>query len=279
MARLSGRGWQRLRLLMVFVAATAFVFLLPARLTAPARTVFNEAIGPIQTATFQGAGDALAATGTLTDMFLERNRERALATEVARLNNEVTVLADTVARQKRELESVRKLTVVETSFRTVSAAVSAYDASAMRRSISVRAGTRDGVGPGMAVTAHGALVGVVTEAGPRQCRVRLITDAASALPCRSAVRESDVFILQGTGEPTCAVDWVDRNKFLEVGDVLVASARQQGADSLLRLPDGLPIATVRTIERDSLRPLFLAVQAEPRVKLDRLETVEVLVPE
>ena len=278
---------------MVFVAATAFVFLLPARLTAPARTLFNEALGPIQTGVFQGTGNALAATGTLTDMFLQRDRERALAAEVTRLSNEVAGLSDTVTRQKRELDSVGKLTVVETRFRAVSAPVSAYDASAMRRSVSVRAGTRDGVGPGMAVTAHGALVGVVAEAGPRQCRVRLITDAGSALPCRRQERVTDVggdppgpsekpqtvFILQGTGDPMCAVDWVDRNKFLDVGDVLVTSARLRDPDSMLHLPNGLPVATVRQIDPDGLRPLFLAVKAEPRVNLDRLETVEVLVPE
>lgn len=278
MARLSGRTWQRLRLLAVLVAAAAFVFLMPARFTAPARTLFNEALGPIQTGVFQGTGDALAATGTLTDMFLQKDRERALAAEVTRLSNEVAGLSDRAARQERELASVSKLHVVDEPFRAVRAPVSGYDASAMRRSISVRAGTRDGVGRGMAATAHGALVGVVAEAGPRQSRVRLVTDAGSALPCRCGTRQ-DVFILQGTGGAACAVDWVDRNGFLEVGDVLVTCSQQPDAGGLLRIPDGVPVATVRRIEPDRLRPLFMAVEAEPRVNLDRLEAVEILVPE
>jgi len=278
MAQPSGRVWQRLRTLVICLGAAAFVFLMPARLTAPARTLFNEAVGPVETAAFQATGDALAATGTLTDMFLQRDRERALAAEVARLGNEVLVLADAVARARRELDAVGTLTVVDLPFHAVSARISAYDTSPMRQTVSVRAGARDGVGPGMAAVAQGALVGVVTEAGPRQCRVRLITDPGSALPCRAATGQ-DVFVLQGTGAPLCNVDWVDRHGFLGVGDVLVTSARRHDPDSLLVLPDGVPVATVQTLAPDRLRPLFLEVAAEPRARLERLETVQILVPD
>ena len=262
----------------MLVAVAAFVLLMPARFTAPMRVLFNEATGPIQTAAFQGAGDALATANTVSEMFRGEDRKRALATEVLRLRNEVAALSDKAARQARELRSVSKLELTRLPHRAVLAPLSSYDTSAVRRSILVRAGSRDGVGPGMAAVAYGALVGVVTEAGPRQSRVRLITDADSALPCRPAARQ-EVHVLEGTGATTCRVDWVDRKGFLEAGEVLVTSARRPDPESRLLVPDGIPVATVVSVEPDALRPLFMAVEAEPRVNLDRLEAVEILVPE
>ncbi len=268
--------WRRLRLLIVLTVLAAFLLLLPARFTAPMRVLFSEAAGPVETALYQGTGRALAATGTLTEMFLGEERERALAREVVRLRNENAALRDERRRLAGALAGARDLSVLGLRVEAVRAPVSSYDASATRRSIGVRAGTRHGVRPQMAVAAHGALVGVVTEAGPFQSRVRLITDPASALPCRAG-RSRRLCILQGTGGAECMVDWLDRDSFVEVGDVLV-TASLEAAPGTAALPDGVPAATVTAVERDPMRPLFLSVRAAPRVDLERLEAVEILIP-
>ena len=278
MRKLSTRTWDRLKLLAGLLAVAGFVFLLPSRITAPARVLFNEAVGPLEEAAFQAGGQAVAAGGTLTEMFLKKDRERALAREVVRLRNENTRLADSLRRQDLRLRSVAKLEAREFPVRAVAAPVSSYDLSGMRRSIAVRAGTRDGVRPGMAVTADGGLVGVVSEAGPSQSRVRLITDPGSAVPCRVS-RTRELCILQGTGGETCAVDWLEHKSFVEAGDVLVTASLDVPVRGELRLPDGVPAATARSVSADGMRPLFLAIEAVPRVGLDRLEGVEVLIPE
>jgi len=278
MRRIAARAWNRLKLLLALVALSAFLFFMPARFTAPARVLFNEAVGPLETAAFQGAGDVLAAGGTLSDMFRGQDRRRALEREVLRLRNRNAALADELRRQRARLESLEKLDLNVLPGRIVRASVSAYDTSGMRRSISVRAGTTDGVGPGMAVSADGALIGVVREAGPWQSTVRLITDPESAVPCRLS-RTREVCILQGTGGQDCVVDWISREAFAEPGDVVVTASLESVADGTLRLPDGLPAATITSVERDRLRPLFYAVRAAPRVNLNRLEEVEILIPE
>ncbi len=277
LSRRSARS--RLMLLVALVALSAFMFLMPARFTAPARVLFNEAAGPAQTATFQGAGQALVATGTLSDMFHAQDRQRALEREVVRLRNRAAALADQIRRQQARIQSLQKLDLNTLSHRIVRASVSAYDTSGMRRSIAVRAGTTDGVGAGMAVAADGALVGVVRQAGPYQSTVRLITDPESAVPCRLS-RSREVCILQGTGAATCEVDWVNREKaFVEVGDLLTTASLATDWGGGLQLPDGLPAAAVISVRRDSMNPLFYAVEAVPGVNLTRLEEVEVLVPE
>ncbi len=278
MPRLNARARSRLMLLVALVAASAFLFLMPARFTAPARVLFNEAAGPAETVAYQGAGQALAATGTLSDMFHSQDRRRALEQEVVRLRNQSAALADEVRRQQASIRSLQNLDLNALAHRAVRASVSAYDTSGMRRSITVRAGTTDGVGAGMAVAADGALVGVVRQAGPWQSTVRLITDPESAVPCRVS-RNREVCILQGTGGPACTVDWVNREAFVDVGDLLTTASLTTPRLAGLQLPDGLPAATVAGVSKDSMNPIFLTVQAVPRVDLTRLEEVEVLVPE
>ncbi|MHC4591288.1 MAG: rod shape-determining protein MreC [Planctomycetota bacterium] len=278
MLRLSPKTRGRLRLVVVLVAVAAFLFLMPRSFTAPARVLFNEAVGPVQKGALQGTGHTLALTGTLTEMFFGEDREQALAKEATRLSNKNVALSDELRRQKQDLASLQKLAAKEMSFRAIRAPVASYDASAMHRSITVRAGRSDGVALGMAAAAEGALVGIVAEAGPRHCRVRLITDPDSAVPCRLS-RTRDLCVLQGTGGETCAVDWVSRDGFVEPQDVLVTASLTARPGSELRLPDGLPAATVTDVQRDKMRPLWLAVKAEPRVNLNRLEGVEILIPE
>jgi rod shape-determining protein MreC len=267
-----------LRLLAVLAGVAAFVFLMPRRFTAPARVLFNEAVGPIQTGVFQGTGHTLAFTGTLAEMFLGEDRERALAREVARLRNHNIAFADRLRRQEQDLRSMKKLAAKAMVFKAVRARVASYDASAMHRSITARAGSRDGVAPGMAAAADGSLVGVVVEVGPRQSRIRLITDPDSAVPCRLS-KTRDLCILQGTGGEDCSVDWIRRDGFVEPGDVLVSASLRVGPDSMLLIPDGLPAARAVAVRRDEMRPLFLAVQAEQMVNLNRLEGVEILIQE
>jgi rod shape-determining protein MreC len=265
-------------LAVALVVFSAFLFLMPARFTAPARVLFSEAVGPAETAAFQGAGQALAATGTLADMFHSQDRQRALEEQLVQLRNANAALSDEVRRQQARIQSLQKLDLNSLSHRAVRASVSAYDTSGMRRSITVRAGTTDGIGPGMAVAADGALVGIVRQAGPFESTVRLVTDPQSAVPCRLS-RNREVCILQGTGAETCTVDWINREAFVEVGDLLTTASLTTPQGGGLKLPDGLPAAAVARVRQDSMNPLFYAVDAVPGVNLTRLEEVEVLVPE
>ena len=134
MRRMNARARSRLTLVVALVALSAFLFLMPARFTAPARVLFNEAAGPAETAAYQGAGQTLAATGTLSDMFRARDRQRALEREVVRLRNQSAALADELRRQQARIQSLQKLDLNALSHRAVRASVSAYDTSGMRRS-------------------------------------------------------------------------------------------------------------------------------------------------
>jgi len=278
MRRASASAWKRVKLVLVLLGLAGVLLVLPSRFTAPARVLFNEAAGPVETGVFQQGGRALAASGTLADMFLQKDRERALSGEVEQLRNANAALTDEARRLQDMLRSVEKVSLKGTAFRAVRAPVSSYDASAMRRSITVRAGSNDGVARGLAVTADGALVGIVSEAGASECRVRLITDPASAVACRVS-RTRALCILQGTGGKECRAEWLDRDSFVEQGDVLVTTALRVNERSELRTPEGLPAATVLKVRTGEMHPLFLSVEAIPRANLNRLEGVEIFIPQ
>ena len=278
MGRLTATTWKRLKLLLCLLAVSAFILLMPAGFTAPTRVVFTEAVGPIETAVYQGAGDVLATGGTLSEMFLRRDRQTALASEVARLRNDNARLAEALRRQNERLESIRKLEVTERPFRTVRAPITSYETTAARRSVVLAAGSSRGVEVGMAAAAQGALIGIVHEVGPSFCRVRLITDPGSVVPCRLAGGRG-VCLLTGTGEDTCRVEWVSRGSMVDVGEVVLTAALDVKPAPGLKLPDGLPAATVTEVGRDRMEPLFDRIRAAPRVDLTRLEEAEVLIPE
>ncbi len=277
MARLKAKTRQRLRTIAYVLVVSVLILLMPARLTAPARILFTQAVGSVEDLAFQTAGDTLAATGTLRDAILSQERDRRLRRDLVRLLNERGARKERIRALELRLRSIGALRVEEFPCRPVSARVTAYDSSPMHRSITIGVGTRHGVRQGLIVCSAGAVIGQVIEAGPWFSRVRLITDSASSLPCRVS-RTRNRCILQGAAGPSCSVEWVDRDADVRAGDVLVTAPVDHVLSQPPLVPAGLPVATVKGVKRSPMNPLFLDVTAAPRVNLARLEMVEVIVP-
>lgn len=275
------RGSSQIRrnlLVFGYVTGIALIMLLlPARFTAPARVVFTEAVAPAQGVVFRAAGDALATTGTLRDAFLARERERLQARRIEQLQSREERLRELILDRQRRLQSYERLDVQDFSFRALSSRVSAYDSTSMRRSIVIGAGSSDGVREGHAVTARGALIGTVREAGPWHSRVQLLTDGESRIPCR-VQRTRDLCVLEGTGSALCSVEWVGRTSKVRAGDVLVSAPVEAALSEPPVLPAGVPAATIVQVRPGRTRPLFQEVTARPRVDTSRLEAVEVIIP-
>ena len=275
--KLSRKLRRRLVFLAYVLGIAVVIFLLPARLTSPARVVFTQLIGPAQEVTFNVGANALAATSTFRDALLGHERDRLLEQEVDKLRNDRDRLLDMYLKQEIRLNSVRGLSISESPFRALSAVVTAYDSGATRQSITIAAGSTDGVREGLVVCSAGAVVGEVREVGPWRSRVTLITDPASSLPCR-VTRTRGLCILKGTGGADCLVEWVERDASVELGDVLVTAPLDELVSQRPLIPAGLPAATVTQVKRNPTEPFFLRVTAAPRVNVQRLEVVEVIIP-
>lgn len=267
----------RIRLIVLLLILPLVLCLLPARVTSPLRVVFLEAIGPLQGAAFEGAGDVAATGGTLSEMFLAEERKRALGTAVSKLRNDLVSARQEVKALKERLKSVQNLEAKGLSYEKLSARVTAYDSVSMQRSVTVAAGRTDGLREGQAVCALGALVGRVQEVGPWHSRVRLITDPGSRIACRLSSTRA-ICVALGTGGRSLEIDWLDRHSEVKPGDTLVTASLTQIGEGPAMMPPNLPVANVTEVQRSAQDPLLLSVHASPRVPTERLEWVEIMIP-
>lgn len=129
----------------------------------------------------------------------------------------------------------------------------------------------DAIGAGQAVLDASGLIGQITQVGPLESRVLLITDATHALSVqvnRNGVRS----ILAGTGHPDrLSLLYLPDTADVVEGDLLVSTGLGR------RFPAGYPVATVTSVVRDPGQP-FLIVEARPTAQLDRASHVLLVQP-
>jgi rod shape-determining protein MreC len=276
--RIELRRWLRWRWLR-FVAAFGAVFVLlsvPSRFTAPYRVLFSSSVRPVRRAAYSGSGDALGLLGTVGYGFGLADRNRALELRVRSLENRVLALQERLKSAAVAGESEALLGELP-GIRPVRGHVIGYDAAGPRRAIQVDAGSASGVRAGQAAVFAGALVGTVRELSGRESRVVLLTDPASRVPCRLArTRVPCIAAGNGSGEPDLL--WVKRGADVAVGDVVVTTRLSvEELEAPSRVPGGIPVGLVTSRGTSRANPLLMEIRMRPLVRLDRLETVELLV--
>lgn len=132
-------------------------------------------------------------------------------------------------------------------------------------SLTVGAGARQGLKPGMVAVTRDGLVGPLVAVAPETSRVRLLVDrqsvAAAAVPSRKATG-----VLYGMGDGTCELRFLDPDARIREGDLVASS----GLDGLY--PPGLRIGRVSRVDR--LRDeVHQVATVEPSVDFDALREV------
>jgi rod shape-determining protein MreC len=144
--------------------------------------------------------------------------------------------------------------------------VIAASAGTASRTIEIDRGERDGIKRNMAVITPDGAVGKVIEVYRDSAQVLLLTDkegGAGAMLLNSRTQGP----VGGTGEPMMTMKYVATEENVTVGEKIVTS----GMDRIF--PRDIPIGTV--IEVKPGNP-FKQIRVQPAAKLDRLETVIVL---
>ena len=173
---------------------------------------------------------------------------------------------------QRENDRLRELVDLRprTPGTTVAAAVVGRGTSSRFRTLRIDRGTDDGVDTGMAVVAPAGAVGRVLRASGSYADVLLLTDglsAAGAVFQQSRLRG----VVLGDGSGELQVGFVRRSDSISVvaGDTVVTS----GEDDVF--PAGVALGVVQRAEAPETG-LFLDIDLEPAVELDRLEEVLVV---
>jgi rod shape-determining protein MreC len=197
-------------------------------------------------------------------------RTTARENEALRIENDALKLTitqlQTRAAEADRLASLLNFKQQHEKLPMVGGRVIAASAGTASRTIEIDRGERDGVRRNMAVITPDGAVGKVIEVYRDTAQVLLLTDkdgGAGAMLVDTRTQGP----VGGTGDPTMLMKYVATEENVTVGEKIVTS----GMDKIF--PRDIPIGTV--VEVKPGNP-FKQIRVQPAAKLDRLETVIVL---
>ena len=166
-------------------------------------------------------------------------------------------------------------------FNEVHASVVTNPQSPIDQTVTIAAGTSDGVHDGNVVVSpsSGGLVGTVDRAFGGVSRVTLLTDDRSAVTATDLTNRTAVGIIQrgGGGSDVLVLDRVSKTKYVGVGDTIVTAGTLGKGALPSMFPSGIPIGSV-TSQSSNDANAFKSIQVEPLVDFSSLQSVVVLVP-
>jgi rod shape-determining protein MreC len=166
--------------------------------------------------------------------------------------------------------------VIATSeFTPVTGRVIARSPTVWHSSVTIDAGSGDGVVLDDPVISGDGLVGEVSAVQPNSSQVQLITDHASAVSAKVLPLGVQGVVRPSVGDPEDLVlDFIDSSKRVGVGQTVVTSGwRAQGLASLF--PPGIPIGEVTkasVLEQEASQQVHL----RPFADLANLDLVQIL---
>lgn len=228
------------------------------------------AIAPLQAAVSRvtrPVGDLLS---TLADLPRIRRENERLKDELAEARAAVARQASLEARYEQLVKLLGLQEALEPP--TTAALVIGSGVSNFEWTVTIDAGTEDGVGVGSPVLAAAGLVGRVVEAGPTSSLVQLIIDPDSRVAARLA-SSRETGLLVGQGEDDLQMRGVDPATDVAAGEPVETAGYQGGL-----YPPGIPIGVVsRVVENPAALEKFVTVR--PAVDFSTLEVVLVVLSE
>ena len=150
--------------------------------------------------------------------------------------------------------------------------------SSYRHEIVINKGRNDGVRQGQYVLSadKNCIVGVISECSEGNAILRVLTDSKLSLEVRIVNEEQERDIqglMFGNGKSACKIKMIEREKKIDVGDVVFADAKP----GYLNVP--MVVGEVSAVEPDDEHPLLWDITVQPAQDMTRLDDVAVIVIE
>jgi rod shape-determining protein MreC len=166
-------------------------------------------------------------------------------------------------------------------FGKVGAAILTNPQSPIDQSVTIAAGSGQGVAPGNVVVdpSTGGLVGTVDRVWANVARVTLLLDGQSAVTASDLTYPAAVGVIKrgGGGSDVLVLDRVSKDAFVGVGDSVITAGTLGKGALPSKFPHGIPVGTVSSASNTDVNA-FKNVQVEPLVDFSALQSVIVLVP-
>ena len=264
-------------LVVLLALGTVMVGLTHRPATATPEQIGRRIFGALQSTLYDVGeffGGSWNAIAELRRMRAELTAARQRLLELEQLASDLAELEHQYAELRRQLAFAAR-----TSYRAVSAEVTARDPGSLFTTFTINRGTRHGVRAGMSVVALQdglqGLVGRVAEAGGATSLVQPISGRASFVAARLHELRYDGLV-QGLGSGTSFllmrhVNSAARDRIVP-GELIITS----GLGGVF--PSGLQIGRVREVRAETYQS-SLDLLVEPLIDVSRLEYVLVIIPE
>jgi rod shape-determining protein MreC len=251
------------------------VFLLLARETPPivaAQSLASRALIPIERAVSDAGAAVSGFFGSIAELEQLRTDNAALRAQVETLTLENVRLREqaAAAQQIANLNGI----AAGLPYKTIVAQVIARDPAGFVRTLTLDAGTDQGVAVGDVVVAEQGLVGRVTAVFPTYSRVLPITDSASSIVA-TVQRSRASGIVHGVFGETLSLEWVLQTEQIAAGDVVITAGLALNNEVRSLYPKGLVVGTVVDVQKADVQAYQKAV-VTPAVDFRKLERVLVL---
>lgn len=235
------------------------------------RGLASAVVGPVETAVAAATAPFVSMAQSATSFGNADERSAAAADQLAKVNGNPATQTD-VLRAREELEAMLKVAGVG-GYQVLPARVVAYgSAQTFNGSVTIDAGSGDGISPDMSVMNGQGLVGKVIEVGPATATVQLATDDDSVIGAR-LVSSGDAGALEGTGQPGESIlRLLDPTTPVAEGDQLVTFGSPDGRPYVA----GLPLGTVVGLRGEPGQADRVAV-ISPAARMGALDVVGVVV--
>jgi len=149
--------------------------------------------------------------------------------------------------------------------------------TAFDQSVTISAGSDQGIALEDVVVTNQGLVGTVTKVLASEARVTLITDPSSAVRAVDKTNPALGILDPGTGSNSLILDRVGKDKKVDFGDTIMTAGSPAGGKYPSLFPRNIGIGLVSSVGQNDTA-IFKDIQVQPFVDLSSLQSVLVLVP-
>jgi rod shape-determining protein MreC len=212
-------------------------------------------------------------------LFHAKSENRKLRSQVEQLNQQLAgyEAAKNANRYLGHLLKYRHSPTFPTDYTTVAAEV-LTSPTVFDQTVTIAAGSNDGIEPQDVVVTADGLVGQVTKVTGSVSQVMLITAEDSAVRALDAQSSGAVGDLEpGSASDTLSLTLVGKDKSVRFNDEIVTAGSPGGGELPSIFPANIPIGVVTSVGQNET-DIFKQIQVQPFTDLSSLQSVLVLVP-
>lgn len=232
----------------------------------PLRWVFDRTVVPVAAGLSSfgvNMSEAVSNLGRVSELARDNSR---LEHENAELRQRLA--ADAETRSDNELLRKQLGLDVAGQPRQTAAEVVMFSPDSYRQFVTINKGSKAGIGPGMAVTSEGVLIGTIADVQPDTARITLVTDPEFKLAAKDQDTNA-VGILRGQLGHGLVLDEIGQTDKLSPGDS-VTTAGLGG-----KIPTGLLIGKISSVNSRA-NVVFQSAQVESQFRIGKLRFVNVV---